>query len=484
MRTPLRHAVTASVLVCLAVAGSAAWADNQTPTTTPVTLGSDSLPFDLELKHVNTPSTLPTLQAFVSAQSGKLWVLLGGRTNGLHNFTTDPLENFPPSSQNDQVWVIDPDTWQVWSRKLSDSGLTEDQVDQLGATNYEWAQDGKTLYIVGGYGYSRSAKDFVTFPYMTAVNLSDLVKWVQKPAKSPPLEKLIRQTTDETLRVTGGQMALFGKRAILAFGQDFAGGYFAANTVQTYTGQVRSFDIVDKHGELKIDNISADPATPDLTNFRRRDYDLVPFIDKVKDKESGNKGKYRFAALAGVFTPTDGVFTVPVEIGSAGTPVQADPSAASTFKQGMNGYDCATLAIYDSKSGATHMLLFGGISYVTYDFTANKFVEDSNIPFTSEVTDLVRDSEGVYSQHVFLKGFPTVSGPDVQSYLFGANAHVFLDPKIKTKDYEIVDMKALGKKSGTTTTVGWVFGGIAAEQPNFGNSVASNQVFEINLTLH
>ena len=100
---------------------------------------------------------------------------------------------------------------------------------------------------------------------MTAVDLPDLVKWVQKPAKSSPLEKLIRQTTDGTLRVTGGQMALFGKRAILAFGQDFAGGYFASNNVQTYTGQVRSFDIVDKHGGSSRSPTSA-PIPPRPTS--------------------------------------------------------------------------------------------------------------------------------------------------------------------------------------------------------------------------
>ena len=148
----------------------------------------------------------------------------------------------------------------------------------------------------------------------------------------------------------------------------------------------------------------------------------------------------------------------------------------------MNGYDCATLGIYDSKTGATHNILFGGISYVTYDFATNQFVDDSNIPFTSEVTDLVRDRQGVYSQYLFRQGFPAVSGPSVQSYLFGAEAHTFLNPKIATKGEDLVDLRRLGGAAGTTYVLGWVFGGIAAEQPNFGASVASNEVFEIDLT--
>lgn len=350
--------------------------------------------------------------------------------------------------------------------------LTGDQVDQLSATNYEHYQVGNTFYIVGGYGYDRSEKKFVTFPVMTAVDLPALVKWVREPAKSPRLAKLIRQTEDETLRVTGGQMTIFGKRAVLVFGQDFDGGYGDPDLVQTYTGQVRSFDIVDDGTHLAIAKVKASPKVPDLTNFRRRDYSLVPFIDA---------GQNKVAALAGVFTESGGVFTVPVEVGAAGIPQQANPAAPSTFKQGMNSYDGATLGIYDSKSGATHNLLFGGISYITYDWTTHQFVPDSNVPFTSQVTDLVRDRQGRYSQFLLSASFPTVSGPDVASYLFGAEAHVFLKTQTPTKGQDLVDLAALRAKSGTSNVVGWIYGGIAAEQPNFGQTVASNEVFRIVL---
>ena len=162
-----RAAVAACGFAWASLFGFAAVADNQTPTTTPITVGGQSLPFGLKLQRVDTGGKLPTLQSFAAAQYGNLWVMLGGRTNGLHNFSSDPLENFPPSEQNRRVWVIDPTTWQVWSRSIKDSGLTGDQVDQLSATNYEHDTIGDTLYVVGGYGYERSSKKFVTFPVMT-----------------------------------------------------------------------------------------------------------------------------------------------------------------------------------------------------------------------------------------------------------------------------------------------------------------------------
>lgn len=472
MRRFCRSTALVGAVLWLVVSGHSAAADNQTPTTSPITVGGQSLPFGLKLQRVDTGGKLPTLQSFAATQYGKYWVLLGGRTNGLHNFTTDPLKNFPPSAQNRKIWVIDPSTWRVWSRSITGSGLSSDQVDQLSATNYEHYRSGDTFYVIGGYGYLRSVKKFMTFPVMTAVDLPDLIRWVQQPLKSPELGKLIRQTTSETLRVTGGQMTMFGKRAILAFGQDFAGGYGDPAAVQTYTGQVRSFDIVDTGSHLAIADVKTSPKVPDLVNFRRRDYTLVPFVDG---------GQTKVAALAGVFTASNGVFTVPVEIGPGGIPRQANPAAPGTFKQGMNSYDGATLAIYDRASGDTHNLLFGGISYITYDWSTHKFVPDADVPFTNQITDVVRGRQGQYRQYLFPTSFPKVSGPDVASYLFGAEARVFLKTDTPTRGHDVVELEVLQAKPGTTQVVGWIFGGIAAEQPNFGQTVASNEVFRIVL---
>ena len=106
---------------------------------------------------------------------------------------------------------------------------------------------------------------------------------------------------------------------------------------------------------------------------------------------------------------------------------------------------------------------------------------DPNAPFTNQITDLVRDRQGNYKQYLFPTEFPTVSGPDVASYLFGAEARVFLKTQTPIKGPGLIDLAALRAKPGTSNVVGWIFGGIAAEQPNFGQTVASNEVFRIVL---
>ena len=404
-------------------------------------------------------------------------MLVGGRTDGLHAFTNNPLENFPPSEQNRIVYVIDPARWQVWSRPLSDSSLTTDQVDALSAVAYEHVQANDVLYIVGGYGYTRSTAQFQTYPMLTAIGLSQLINWVRNPAQFPDLATLIRQTSDETLRVTGGQMTIIGGRALLIFGQDFEGGYGDPNAVQTYTGQVRSFRIIDNGTSVSVSGIKADPETPDLVNFRRRDYTLALALDGV-----GASQKSTAVALSGVFTATNGIFTVPVEVERAGHPVQADPTASTTFKQGMNNYDTASLGLYSTSFQQTHTVLFGGITYVYFDAKTGEFVSDSSLPDTNQVTTIVRNADRQYQQYLLGARFPTIIGSTGTMLRFGSEATFFLKQGTPTMANGLVDLDSLlAGANGRRVVVGWIFGGIAAPGANPSETVASDEVFEVAL---
>jgi hypothetical protein len=468
-----------SCLVSVLKPGSAA-ADNQTPTVSPVSTNTASLPYTVRLLKREMPKVLPTLQSFASGQSQGLWVLIGGRTNGLHNFTSNPLKNFPPRRQNARIWVIDPVSGRTWVRPLDDSSLTPDQVDGLSAFATESVQIGDTLYVAGGYGFSRSANNFMTFPTMTAFDLSDLIRWVRKeqlPAGKKDLASLIRQTQSSVLKVTGGQMMIVEGRAILAFGQLFDGGYGSTDSTQVYTGQVRSFDIRDNGKTLAIANIDRRPGTPNRNDYRRRDYNLVPILDTA-----GARPVAKAVGLAGVFTPTNGIFTVPVEIAKNGLPVMADPAAPSTFKQAMSGYNSASLPIYDSASGQSHAVLFGGISFVSYNKATGTFVQDSNFPFINDITSVVRRADGSYRQ-VLVGKFPIVQTVDDKRLRFGAEAALFLEQSVPVTTNGMIDLAKLKATHGTKPVhVGWIYGGIAAEKANFGATVASNIVFDIVLT--
>ena len=482
--------LAASLLLGIAVLGGVAHAQygitdqigsaqsqNQTPTTSPI-LGGGALPYKLSLRLVGPLTSVPTLQSFASANYAGLWVMIGGRLNGLHQFTSDPLKNFPPSEQNRTVYVIDPARWQVWSRPLSDSKLTSDQVDELSAVAYEHVQANDVLYIVGGYGYTRSTAQFQTYPMLTAIGIPQLIDWVRNPSGSPDLATLIRQTSSETLRVTGGQMTIIGGRALLIFGQDFEGGYGnPAQAVQTYTGQVRSFRIADTGTMVSIQDIQADPQTPDYVNFRRRDYTLALAIDGVGATQSTTA-----VALSGVFTLTNGIFTVPVEVGRAGHPVQADPTASTTFKQGMNSYNSASLGLYSASFQQTHTILFGSITYVYFDAKSGEFVSDSSLPFTNQISAIVRNADRQYQQYLLGARFPTIIGPTGTPLRFGAEATFFLKPGTPTMTNGLVDLDALlARAGGQHTVIGWIFGGIAAPGGSPAETFASNEVFEVVL---
>src|SRR5688572_25492911 len=71
-------------------------------------------PFTVEIEPVST--TVPGIHSFAFAQSGPRWLIIGGRTNGLHGFSSN--DAFPTQYANNEIVVIDTTTWQYWSATL------------------------------------------------------------------------------------------------------------------------------------------------------------------------------------------------------------------------------------------------------------------------------------------------------------------------------------------------------------------------------
>src|SRR6266481_2644145 len=228
----LRRLPLATALLLLAAAAPAR-ADNQTPDiTTPV---SDLvLPYSVALGLADFGATpLPTRQSYAAGQADGDWVMIGGRTNGLHDFTDSGLVNFPPAAQNHVIWVVDPVTKQSWSRSLDGSGLSTAEIDTLSATNYETMQSGGRLYMIGGYGYDTTDAAFKTYDSLTSVDLDGLISWVKGDPGAPPITSIFRTINDPSLRVTGGELSEIDGRAMLVFGQNFTGDYTPGLTATT-----------------------------------------------------------------------------------------------------------------------------------------------------------------------------------------------------------------------------------------------------------
>ncbi len=473
----MSNRIFALIILSVGVLSGSAFclAQHQTALFSPVLVNS-ALPYQLQLQETTFGSAvLPTLHSFSAAIHEGKWVLIAGRTNGLHDFTNVPANNFPVQYQNRDVWVIDPVTHQSWSRSLEDvsSGLNANQIASLTPTNQQFMHIGDRLYITGGYGVPGSGAGFTTFDTLTAIDLDGIVDWVVNGTGQAVDH--IRQLSDPMFKITGGAMYEINGRTHLIFGQDFIGGYIPGKNGE-YSEQVRSFDIVDNGVTLSVANATSTPKVP---AYRRRDLNVYPVLKPA----SGGGVEEGLTVLSGVFTLDNGVWTVPVEIDDTGIPTMADPLAAGTFKQAMNQYHSAKLGLYSTTQGAMHELLLGGITLKTYDEGTGTFMQDDNMPFTSQVTSVVVDASGNYSQH-FLGAFPELY--DTQSNLlnFGANAEFFLAPNIATYGNGVINLDLLHGE----TVVGYAFGGIVSNAPHVRGVVgamssASNRVFEVVITL-
>jgi hypothetical protein len=441
------------------------------------------LPYRLTLRPVEFAAPLPTLHSFASGRYEGQWVLIAGRTNGMHGFESSGRINFPEASQNREVWVIDPVTQQSWSRSLDDasSGLDESTITTLTPANNQFSQIGDTLYMTGGYGVLPSGR-LGTHDVLSAIDLPGMVQWVKQGFGTAA--EHIRQLSDPLFRVTGGAMLPLQGRMHLIVGQDFQGGY-TPTRVGTYTQQIRSFDLLDDGQFLAIANPTS--TLPDEA-LRRRDLNVFPII------EPDGVGGIREAAVAlsGVFTPADGAWTVPVEIAADGTPSMADPQQEATLRQGFNGYHSAKLGLYWESMSEMHEILFGGISLQTLDPQTQGVQTDHDLPFVNDITAVVRDAQGNFRQH-HLGYFPQLHDLEGNLLRFGANAEFFpreTQPGAAPATWEAYDNGVLRLESlpiGVPSTLGFVYGGLVANAAHTrGNpaslSAASNRVFEVVLT--
>jgi hypothetical protein len=447
---------------------------NQTSDLSTVFVGQ-TLPFTITIQQESYLIPGGVQSAAVGAYQGK-YLVIAGTTNGLHGFdNTVPNSNFPPSLQNTTVFVIDPANQKVSYRSLyNNSGLTQALIDTLSVTSPQFYQSGNTLYITGGYGIDSASGTFTTKDTLTAINVPGLMQWVTgDPNALKKATKYIRQITNPIFQVTGGAMYTASNGITsLIFGQNFSG-YVTDSSNGDYTQQVRTFRIIDDGRHLKVIVLGSSPSNP---NYRRRDLNVVPSIKIVHNKKVPG-----YIALSGVFTQDNGIWTVPVEISSYGVATMADPNNSATFKQAMNNYICAHVPLF-SNNGNMYIVLLGGITYGYYQ--NGVFLTDSELPFTNEITTVVRSLSGVYQQYLMPTQYPTIlstaSNPG-NTLLFGASAKFMPTATVPTYSNGVLN---LSKITGNTL-IGYIIGGIQSTLPDTilpSDSAASPYVFRVYLT--
>ena len=383
------------------------------------------------------------------------WLVVAGRIDGLHQ--RQPFAAFSASDNNTNAFVIDPESEEVWSASLS--SLPTSIFEQLQSTNQEFFQRGNQLYAIGGYGYSATVGDHITYPYLTAINVDEVTNAIINENSIAPF---FRQISNEKMAVTGGYLGYLDSVFYLAGGQYFEGRYnpmgpnHGPGFIQEYTDAIRKFKILDDGVNLSIAEFS---ETIDTDNLHRRDYNMAP--------QFFPNGDLGFTMFSGVFQKdVDLPFLNSVDITPSGYTVN------NNFNQYLSQYHSAHLPIYDEENNTMHTVFFGGMSQFTLTDNGN-LLEDENVPFVKTISRVTRFSNGDMEEVKLNIEMPT---------LVGAGAEFIPHP---TAPFILTEVLKLDDISEQKKLVGYIYGGIESSEENIffsndGNqSIASNVIFKV-----
>ena len=400
-----------------------------------VTLAQNTFPYDVQLTPIAI-ANLPGLHSFVFAQHNGKWLIIGGRKDGIH--ARQPFNAFPNAQNNTNIYVVDVATQQFWSASVNtlSTGLKE----QLQSTNMNFHQDGNTLYVIGGYAFSTSANDHITFDKLTAIDVPNLISAI---ISGNPITSYFKQIANPIFQNTGGQLGKIGNEFYLVGGQIFTGRYNPMNNptfVQTYIPKIQKFTIDNSGTQLSFSNYS---AVIDAVHLHRRDYNLVPQV--FPDGEEG------YTISSGVFQiNADLPFLYPVDIKNSGYFPQTQ------FNQYLSNYHCGKVGIYDQANNRMHNLFFGGISQYYYNGTT--LVQDNNVPFVKTISRTTRVADGTLSEHNFPVEMPNLKGAGAE-FIPNTNLSHYTNEVIKLNDI-----------TATEFVIGHLYGGIQSPTINPFNS--------------
>ena len=350
-----------------------------------------NFPFEVVLK-ADSIAGFSGLHSFAYGQRNGKVLLIGGRPDGIH--ARQPFNAFPASLNNQILQVLDLQTKQYWSRTLAELSVTLQE--QLQSTNMNFYQDGNSLILAGGYAYSNSANDHITFPYLTRIDLDGLISAVLANTTITPY---FEQIQDDRFAVTGGNIGKIGSQYYLVGGHRFDGRYNPMNNptfVQAYVDGLQKFELSAPGQALAVLNYQ---LVTDQVNLHRRDYNLVPHV--YPNGETG------YLISSGVFQiNADLPFLYPVEIKSSGH------TAVNGFSQYLSNYHSSKFSLYDSATQTMHHLFLGGISQ--YYYQNGTLLNDPNVPFVRTISRLAQGLDGAYQEYVLGTEMPALLGASAE----------------------------------------------------------------------
>ena len=408
---------------------------------------------EVEINEISVEEA-PEVNSYAHAVYENQWLILGGRIDGLHDHR--PEFSYPADKSNQNIWVIDPEKKQVWSKPLET--LPASLEEQLQSTNMSFYQDGNLLTLIGGYGWSETADDYVTFPYLTQVDIAGLVNAVKKDQDIQPH---FNQIENQQMAVSGGYLAKMGEVYYLVFGNRFDGRYTTRPNVghtQVYTNEIRKFRFGKESGETLI---ISEGKIRDTAHFHRRDYNLLPQIFP--------DGAFGYTAFSGVFQyDRNFPWLYPVNIYRDGY------EAVESFEQKFSHYHGACISVYVEDQNRMDNLFFGGMARFYPDPETGEIINDPLVPSVNTISQVSRFADGTMKEAIQDIKMPA---------LLGASANFISVKSVPLIKNKIVDYNRLpaGK-----TLIGYIYGGLQSSHPNIflqptGTSKSTNRIFEVYL---
>ena len=410
---------------------------------------TQSLNFGVSLEEISIENS-PSLHSGAYAKWDNKWILIGGRTNGLHGFL--PPFAFPSSGINNAIYIVDPLNNQTIS---TSTNVLPNQIEEaITCSNMQFYQQDSILYMLGGYGWSDSINDFRTFNTLTIIDIPSLVSNIEQQVD---INACFRQISDSVLAVCGGALQKIDSTFYLVFGHKFdgrydqkiQGGFFT----QEYTNQIRTFKLQDDGvNALLIDYNFIE----DTSNFHRRDYNLVP--------QFFNDNSYGFTAFSGVFQ-----YGINIPYFNLVDITPFNYSVNDSFYHHLANYHCAVMPLYDGNT--MHTVFFGGSSMYYIDSISNSMLLDSLVPFVNTISVVSRYADGTIIENSLSNKMPG---------LLGTNAYFIPNENI-TLQGGIID---LNNFSSDSLHVGYIIGGIKSPMPNISKidasmSEASSHIYKV-----
>lgn len=438
--------------------------------TSDVSTGNRGPSFNIRLVQKSLSNqNLPTLQGPIIAPFQNQLLILGGSTGAFHAF----------NSINPNLSVYDLGSKQLYSIKLSATALPGSVIKQLESIDSQWLIDGNTLYIIGGYHVDEQS-NYTTLNTITSINVPTIITGILQNNGSIINSAVNFNNTIPQFQVTGGQLGKIGNYFYLVFGQDCEGLYCSIK--QTYTNSIYKFTATPELNSLKIVE-SITHESHDNSGFRRRDYNLVPILQK--SFTSGNTTNEILLAMGGPFTQSQ---NNPLVWDNAITFNEKLDYNQNFITQQANQYADGFLSMYSQNSATSYIATFSGLSnmYWSNNSTTKNLISDNTTPY-GNIMGLI-SIPAKSSKQEFANKMPICleySSSAPCDFYMGLGA-VFIPTGNYYDNHSILQLDTL---TNDDTMVGYLYGGIISESntifvpgPLPQNGVrAANIIYEVHI---